>query len=531
MQSCDWTLPGDQSGHVCDVEMSEHTSRNTSSCVDLESTLPVVTKAIWIVLKKRDFPNFGRVLDFLELTHEQVPGLLCYRHHAKLSIGLRGKMVLHMIEEKKPLLEILKALDYHFPPVFSDDSTASRRDLCRLRQAKIHFRKLVLRMIRDEKFRQHYVAVRCIMVAFRQPAKDRYEVKWEEDLGVELEVPETSELPVVEDRNLTSPRIRPNAGPNISTVPGVCTEERTVMKPNGEHLSPAIETWSAEQEEPPDVLPAQRGKRQNSTDSAQDSGSRDGSGNCEQIVLQTGGSEERALTREVEDPVCSHSGEQIADCNSEHQALYFDIFGFDCSESSKLNNFRNLSPPDPLQSQERDHALGLDLNSQSLYEELGDRSTESLGETQSREGIEEVPSESPVPVSVHQVTLCPVSGTETKEQTAGGEPLLEGLISWRYQPQVLLTPLPVNVVSRYVCQGRAEVESGEDDVTPQAADSELSRGTTLPDLGSFTWGTSVPTDNDSGDLDYNPGRNFFCHVGHPKSSIQTRRVLRSSSLS
>ncbi|MEE6500367.1 hypothetical protein FKM82_003752 [Ascaphus truei] len=77
-------------------------------------------------MQRRDTPQFGRVLDFLEGIHEQVPELLCYRHYAKLSAGLRGKMVLNMVEQRCPLMDILKALNCHFPPACPDDPSTVR---------------------------------------------------------------------------------------------------------------------------------------------------------------------------------------------------------------------------------------------------------------------------------------------------------------------------------------------------------------------------------------------------------------------
>ncbi|MEE6500363.1 hypothetical protein FKM82_003752 [Ascaphus truei] len=94
--------------------------------LDGTPSVPVVAKAVWHVMQRRDTPQFGRVLDFLEGIHEQVPELLCYRHYAKLSAGLRGKMVLNMVEQRCPLMDILKALNCHFPPACPDDPSTKK---------------------------------------------------------------------------------------------------------------------------------------------------------------------------------------------------------------------------------------------------------------------------------------------------------------------------------------------------------------------------------------------------------------------
>ncbi|XP_063801563.1 uncharacterized protein LOC134969499 isoform X2 [Pseudophryne corroboree] len=469
---------------------------------DIGLSLPVVAKAIWQVLKSRDVQNFGRVLDFLDLTHEQAPGLLCYRHYAKLSAGLRGK---------------------------------SRRELSRARQVKSHFRKLVLRMIRDEKFRQNYVAT-TMNTDYGEQFMDVLEkLLWEFlcrlQTALNHQVTESTEVPVLEGAHLSSRPILPDSGLlNISTIfAGIYTEERSTMERNRDHPLLSMETCSSEEEEQDECE-----MQQYAMEGKQDSGRCEGSGGHDQIVLPCESSEESSFTRRTEDPVCSHNSGASADCNlgiHEHQSPYFDIFGFDCSESSKVTPFRKRSPPDPLQTPETDHRLGQELDSYSLHDWLAERSKLSPGKMQSEETSEEVSSECPIKISVLEQRDPMSHNSEINvDQSAEGEPSHLGLMSWRYQPKVYMTPLPLNLIRKYVCQQLTKGESLEGDLNTQAADSELSQYTTYADLGSWPWDSSVSTDNDSSDPDYSPGHNTFFLDSQTESIMRTKRVLRSSSL-
>ncbi|XP_075182160.1 TERF1-interacting nuclear factor 2 [Anomaloglossus baeobatrachus] len=198
--------------------MSERRAVASGPSVDTGSPLSALIRASWLVMKKRDVRNFGRILEFLELTHKQVPHLLCYRHHAKLSTGLRGKIMLHMMEEKKPLLDVLSALNRHFPPVFPDDSDAAQRKAVKVQQCKINFRRLVLRMIRDETFRQHYVENTlhleygdAFMAALE---KLLWEFLYRLQIVLNLQVLEARTQPVVDKDHHRSPPIQPNPGPS-----------------------------------------------------------------------------------------------------------------------------------------------------------------------------------------------------------------------------------------------------------------------------------------------------------------------------
>ncbi|XP_069823997.1 TERF1-interacting nuclear factor 2 [Dendropsophus ebraccatus] len=457
------------------------------------SPLSVLVNAVWLVMKKRDIKNFGKILDFLELTHEQVPGLLYYTHHAKLSTGLRGKIVLHMFEEKKPLLDILTALNCYFPPVFPDDSAVAHRKAFKVQQCKIHFRKLVLRMIRDENFRQHFVE-NTLHVEYGDTFMAVLEkLLWEFLCRLETvlnyQVPGATEPSVVDEDHLSNTPIRPSAGLNFSE-----------MKKQRSNATTCSVTSSDKPEETPSSV-------YRCTQSEQ------GSGRCKGTALQAEGVEQEPVYRRTLDLVSSFAdGGYRMD---EPHPPFLSIFGFDCSESTRINPCENFSPPDPLQSPDPDVDLGHGSESVTWYDEMGHGSFSDIQVTDVAQTL------NPHPVSS---SLHAVSEVKCDRQD---EALAQGLMSWRFQPRVCLTKLPLNIINKYQDQESSKDKTSEENVTSQMADSELSQSETLPPSGSWSWVHSGPTDNDSNDPDYLPGHTFFHHVVQQISRIQPKRPLHS----
>ncbi|XP_077144685.1 TERF1-interacting nuclear factor 2 isoform X2 [Ranitomeya variabilis] len=454
---------------------------------DTGSSLSVLIRATWLVMKKRDVQNFGRILDFLELTQEQVPDLLCYRHHAKLSTGLRGKIVLHMMEEKKPLLDVLTALNSHFPPVFPDDSEA--RNVFKVRQCKINFRKLVLRMIRDEKLRQHYVE-NTLQLEYGDAFMAALEkLLWEFLHRLQTvhnhQVPETTKQPVlVEDRRSSTP-IRPSSELNFLAT----NEARYRTKPST-NADRSEENLSSDQAE------SENYRR-----------SKQGYGGLEGIRLSSSQGRER-------EPVCRRTLDLINSPPDRDEPLppYFAVFGFDCSENSKVNDGENLSPPDPLQSQ------SLDLGPECGPDQWASHDVTGHGVFTDMQGTEVAQAMNRSPGSDHEYgSMC--------EESRGNREGLEkssaqGLTSWRYQPRVRLTRLPLTIINKYPRDATPE------DLPAQVADSEPSQSQTST---TWFWVCSDSTDNDSNDPDYFPGYSLFQHDGEEMSRIQPKRGLRLSS--
>ncbi|XP_075693234.1 TERF1-interacting nuclear factor 2 isoform X2 [Rhinoderma darwinii] len=455
-------------------------------------------------MKKRDVQNFGRILEFVELTHEQVPGLLRYRHHAKLSTGLRGKILLLMIEEKKPLLDILTALNCHFPPVFPDDSAAAQREVFKVRQCKIHFRKLILRMIRDEKFRQNYVK-NTLHLEYGDTFMAALEkLLWEFLCRLQTvfnhQVPQITDPRVVGEDHRSGTPTHPSSRLNVSAVPRINNaKEMNMAKKKRANPIPADEP-----EQNTNHVKARYEERRNyaqkkqSPDLCEDTGRR---------ISQAEGPVQQPAGSRTLDPV--HGPPEGRNAVDKAQPPCFAIFGFDCSQIPKGNR-ENLSPPDPLQSE--DLECGSDPHTR--HDVTGHKSSTDLQVT--------AQTLSHFPVSNHEHrSVRDMSGGKYEGQ---GNALSRGLMSRRYQPRVHVTKLPPNILNQYLDQKLLQGKTPEEVLTPQGADSELSQSETFPDSSDWFWVCSGPTDNDSNDPDYISG-----HVGERIKRIQPKRGLRFSS--
>ncbi|KAM6181478.1 TERF1-interacting nuclear factor 2 isoform 2-T2 [Erethizon dorsatum] len=97
--------------------------------------------ASWRVVRGRCVEHFPRVLQFLRSLRAAAPGLVRYRHHERLCMGLQAKMVVEMILQGRPWAQVLSVLNRHFPesgPV-SPDPKATKRDLRKILEARETF--------------------------------------------------------------------------------------------------------------------------------------------------------------------------------------------------------------------------------------------------------------------------------------------------------------------------------------------------------------------------------------------------------
>lgn len=62
----------------------------------LAPPLRLVSAAMWKVMQERDAMHYGKLEEFVTSVSETVPGLLSYRHQAKLSVGLRARVSIKM---------------------------------------------------------------------------------------------------------------------------------------------------------------------------------------------------------------------------------------------------------------------------------------------------------------------------------------------------------------------------------------------------------------------------------------------------
>uniref|UniRef100_A0A6I8SWW0 TERF1 (TRF1)-interacting nuclear factor 2 n=1 Tax=Xenopus tropicalis TaxID=8364 RepID=A0A6I8SWW0_XENTR len=349
---------------------------SAESSVDFTADLAAVTSAVWQVMRRRETQHFGRILEFLESVHEQVPGLLCYKHHAKLSVGLRGKMVLDMVEKSCSLMSILTALNLHFPPRLPDEPNAVLRDHSRLQRCHSHFRKLVLRMIRDERFRRNYVKTKLHNEYGETFMASLEKLLWEFLYQLQTvlthqpsENPEESlltQLPGTQKQDIsnnwlfpgddhTSPScslLQNESHLNSSKSPAMFTVGETKMRKN--HNSVTVENG----EQDP-LLPTQCESEQ---DSAQPKQTLMGSKASLPHVTDFESSGDEALHNKKQVTgieLCSTGTLSKPSLKRPRcKTSVFDIFGWDCSLRMEVDSHRNISPPNPFQSQEMETMLG-----------------------------------------------------------------------------------------------------------------------------------------------------------------------------
>ncbi|XP_053305779.1 uncharacterized protein LOC128468033 [Spea bombifrons] len=515
-------------------DMHSYDPGPNASCLDNASSLKVVAEAVQQVMKKRDTQHFGRVLEFLELLHEQVPDLLCYRHHAKLSLGVKGKMVLDMVEKNCSLLDVLKALNRHFPVVYPDDPRATRRDLLKVHQCNTHFRRLVLCMMRDEKFRKNYMEnelqneygenfmtaleklleellQRLQAVLAHQVSESVAKTAHKETSGVETDNGSMGPAPQPLQENCSQQQDDPYA----SNIPNTISSEDSALMKNV--LS--NESGSAETEKSQRVLQAQREIGQSS---AQHQSCRKGSqtwrrSEASKKTTEESRCSEKTVTAErrldTDLPVYDSGGR---DDHSLHRSRpVFDIFGLDCSVDLDVDHFTSHSPPNPFQSQETGALL-------ERHPVLA-----AVRGTQVCEGAHGLQPESnvfiPPRVAYVSKTTQTDHGTATSmvqvKKTPHDEryldrrtprtndvrrldvtgPLVRHPMSWKYQPVVQLTRLPPAVINAQTrCQDFAKPATSE-------SSEEDSQATNWTDTESWRGTCSVSTDNLSSDPDYDPG--------------------------
>ncbi|XP_010625250.1 TERF1-interacting nuclear factor 2 isoform X2 [Fukomys damarensis] len=105
------------------------------------ATWRMVAAASWQVVHRRCVEHFPRVLQFLSSLRAAAPGLVLYRHHERLCMGLRAKMVVEMIVQGRPWTQVLSVLNRHFPESgpAPPDPKATKRDLRKILEARETF--------------------------------------------------------------------------------------------------------------------------------------------------------------------------------------------------------------------------------------------------------------------------------------------------------------------------------------------------------------------------------------------------------
>ncbi|XP_076787094.1 TERF1-interacting nuclear factor 2 isoform X9 [Arvicanthis niloticus] len=107
------------------------------------ASLRFAAAASWLVVRGRRVEHFSRVVEFLQSLRAAAPGLVCYRHHERLCMGLKAKVVVELILQERPWAQVLNALNHHFP-----ESRTTKQDR-KLLEAQENFCLLVKQLSED----------------------------------------------------------------------------------------------------------------------------------------------------------------------------------------------------------------------------------------------------------------------------------------------------------------------------------------------------------------------------------------------
>ncbi|XP_060031275.1 TERF1-interacting nuclear factor 2 isoform X2 [Erinaceus europaeus] len=105
------------------------------------ASLRFAAAGCWQVVRGRCVEHFPRVLEFLRCLRSTAPGLVRYRHHERLCMGLKAKLVVDRILKDRPWAEVLSALQQHFPesgPAVRDPKI-TKQDLRKISEAQETF--------------------------------------------------------------------------------------------------------------------------------------------------------------------------------------------------------------------------------------------------------------------------------------------------------------------------------------------------------------------------------------------------------
>ncbi|XP_007947418.2 TERF1-interacting nuclear factor 2 [Orycteropus afer afer] len=115
------------------------------------AALRFAAAASWQVMRGRRVALFPQVLEFLQSLRSAAPGLVRYRHHERLCMGLKAKMVVELILQGRPWSQVLNALNNHFPEsgqlVWTPKTT--KQDLTKILEAQETFCHQVKQLAKD----------------------------------------------------------------------------------------------------------------------------------------------------------------------------------------------------------------------------------------------------------------------------------------------------------------------------------------------------------------------------------------------
>ncbi|KAK9971449.1 hypothetical protein ABG768_024815 [Culter alburnus] len=116
--------------------------------------LRLMSAAMWKVMVKREVVYYGKLEEIVTSLCETVPGLLHYRHQARLTMGLRALMILEELHQSDPpdaqhVLEDLRKLQV------SSNLNGRRKDQ-KVEEAKDNFQTLVQSLLKNTAARKQF---------------------------------------------------------------------------------------------------------------------------------------------------------------------------------------------------------------------------------------------------------------------------------------------------------------------------------------------------------------------------------------
>ncbi|XP_067300322.1 TERF1-interacting nuclear factor 2 isoform X2 [Pseudorasbora parva] len=120
----------------------------------LAPPLRLLSAAMWKVMLNRDVMYYGKMEEIVTSLCETVPGLLHYRHQARLTMGLRALMILEELRQSEPpdaqhvLEELCKLQTSSFPK--------GRRKDQKVEEAKENFKALVHSLLNNAATRKQF---------------------------------------------------------------------------------------------------------------------------------------------------------------------------------------------------------------------------------------------------------------------------------------------------------------------------------------------------------------------------------------
>ncbi|XP_055084992.1 TERF1-interacting nuclear factor 2 isoform X2 [Periophthalmus magnuspinnatus] len=115
----------------------------------------LVSAALWKVMKERDVMQYGIVEEFVTSACDTVPGLLTLKHQAKLTLGLRARLILELCKQPDPKTIAVHMKRIQVPASHSPSAVNMERDI-RIQDAVKDFHAFIPVLLTDKAMRMGF---------------------------------------------------------------------------------------------------------------------------------------------------------------------------------------------------------------------------------------------------------------------------------------------------------------------------------------------------------------------------------------